>query len=92
MEAFDLAKLRVGMTREEVVSAFGKPDLMGGTSLKYRTPSIYRYGNIECFFKPWKAGGLIFVMEVDGPILFPVANLKNSDTSPPAEDRVELEE
>jgi hypothetical protein len=54
----DLAKLRVGMTRQEVVEAIGEPEDTGGTSRKYKTPSCYKYGEIQLFFQPWKNGGL----------------------------------
>jgi hypothetical protein len=62
-----LAKIRVGMSREEVVAALGQPDDVGGTSRKYKTPSIYKYGEIELFFEPWNVGKLIMAYtEQDG--------------------------
>jgi hypothetical protein len=62
---FDLSELRIGMSRDEVVSTFGEPDRKGGTSRKYRTPCVFRYGRIEFLFQPWKVGGLVLVQEVD---------------------------
>lgn len=53
------------MTREEVVAVLGSPDALGGTSRKYRTASIYRYGRIEVHFEPWKAGTLWMVYTED---------------------------
>jgi hypothetical protein len=61
----DLSKARIGMSREEVVSTFGEPDLRGGTSRKYRTPSVFRYGRVEFWFEQWKSGGLRGIHEVD---------------------------
>ncbi len=51
--------IRIGMTREDVVEALGPPDDVGCTSRKYRTPAIYKYGEIELHFEPWKTGKLI---------------------------------
>ncbi len=53
-----LAKVKLGMTREEVVAAVGEPDDKGATSRKYPTPSVYKYGDIELHFLPWKNGTL----------------------------------
>jgi len=47
-----LARVNLGMSREQVVAALGQPDSMGGTSRKHRTPSIYKYGNTELWFGP----------------------------------------
>jgi hypothetical protein len=52
-------RVKIGMTRYEVVKALGLPDNLGGTSRKYRTPSIYKCGAIELHFEPWKDGRLI---------------------------------
>lgn len=45
-----LGDLRPGMSREEIQQALGAPDATGGTSRKQRTPSIYKYGDLELFF------------------------------------------
>jgi hypothetical protein len=55
----------LGMTREQLVSLLGKPDDTGGSSRKYRTPAIYRYGNLEYHFEPWKTGKLIMIFDAD---------------------------
>ena len=60
-----LSRVSVGMTRDEVVAALGPPDDMGGTTRKYRTPRVYRYGRIEVYFEPWKAGRLHMVYTED---------------------------
>lgn len=52
-------RIRIGMTRAEVIEALGPPDDVGGTSRKYRTPSIFKYGEIELHFEPWKDGTLV---------------------------------
>ena len=46
----------LGKTRDEVISLLGEPDDKGGTSKKYKTPSIYKYEDIEVFFEPCKNG------------------------------------
>ncbi len=61
-----LGKVRIGMSREEVIAILGEPDDMGGTSRKYRTPCIFKYGEIELFFDPWKSGKLKAVYAEDG--------------------------
>lgn len=51
-----------GMTRKEVIAVLGPPDDTGGTSRKYKTPSIYVYGDIELIFGDSpsnKDGGLV---------------------------------
>jgi hypothetical protein len=35
-------RLHVGMSRAEAKAVLGEPDAVGGTSRRYRTPSIYR--------------------------------------------------
>ena len=44
------AKVRVGMTREEVITALGPPDDVGGGSRKYPVPSVWKYGDVELHF------------------------------------------
>ncbi|WP_166831787.1 hypothetical protein [Thalassoroseus pseudoceratinae] len=46
------------MTRDQVIEALGEPDAMGNTSRKYKTPSIFKYGDTELWFEPWKTGTL----------------------------------
>jgi len=54
-----VTKLKMGMTREEVVKVIGEPDDKGGTSRKYPTPRIYKYEDLELWFEPNKNGKLI---------------------------------
>jgi hypothetical protein len=54
-----IRRIRIGMTRAEVIEALGPPDDVGVTSRKYRTPSIFKYGEIELHFEPWKDGRLV---------------------------------
>jgi hypothetical protein len=51
MEPFNWTTL-LGKSRLEVVTILGEPDDKGGTSRKYPTPSIYKYGDIEVHFGP----------------------------------------
>ena len=52
-------KVRMGMLRQEVLALLGPPDQVGGTSRKYRVPSIFKYGQVELHFEPWKDGLLV---------------------------------
>jgi hypothetical protein len=54
-----IGRIRIGMTRGEVVQALGPPDDQGVTSRKYRTPSLSKYGEIEIHFEPWEDCKLI---------------------------------
>jgi len=64
MEQHELLQaVKLGMTREEVVTAVGEPDAKGCTSRKYRTPARYVYGDIELHFEPWKAGVLCLIWD-----------------------------
>jgi hypothetical protein len=40
------------MNQSQVESHFGVPDSLGGTSHKYPTPSIWKYGDLELHFLP----------------------------------------
>lgn len=52
----------IGLTRDELVSILGEPDDKGAVSRKYPTPSVYKYGDIEYHFTPWKQGKIVCVM------------------------------
>lgn len=49
------------MTRDELVKSLGEPDDKGGVSRKYPTPSVYKYGEIEFWFEPYKDGRLLAI-------------------------------
>jgi len=51
----------LGITREELVEILGKPTDLSTGSRKYPTPSIYKYGEIEYHFQPYKNGALVFI-------------------------------
>ena len=52
----------LGKTRKDVISKLGDPDDKGGTSRKYRTPSVFLYGNYEIHFGPRNKDPAWFVM------------------------------
>ena len=60
-----LDQIQIGMTRGEVVAILGQPDDVGVTTRKYKTPSIYKYGEIELHFESWKAGTLWMAYQED---------------------------
>lgn len=43
-------KIRLGMSRVELRAILGPPDDEGGTSRKYKFPSIYKYGDVQFVF------------------------------------------
>jgi molybdopterin-guanine dinucleotide biosynthesis protein A len=53
-----VGNVKIGMSREQVVAVLGPPDDVGGTSRRHRTPSVYKYGDIELFFGHSKLGKL----------------------------------
>jgi hypothetical protein len=58
-------RLRRGLTRNEVKALLGEPDAVGCTSRRYRTPSCYRYGDVQLFFGLRAADGLTMVFSED---------------------------
>jgi hypothetical protein len=42
--------IHLGMSRTEVEGALGPPEAMGGTSRRRRTPTIWKYGDVEMYF------------------------------------------
>ena len=46
----DAGRIRVGMTRKELFEILGVPDDEGGTSRKFKHPSIYKYGDVQFVF------------------------------------------
>jgi len=59
----DLSKIRLGMSRDDVIRVLGEPDHISSTTRKYKTPSIYKYGDVELWFEPHKAGMLVTVWD-----------------------------
>ena len=58
-EAFGITeKLRIGMTRPEVLATLGDPDSTAGVTRKYEAPSIFKYGCVELLFEQPKDGAL----------------------------------
>ena len=76
-------KIRLGMTRKEVADVLGDPDDTGATSRKYRTPAIYKYGEIELHFEPWKSGTLTMVYTEDEISTQQTLFLSVTDRPPP---------
>jgi len=50
LRACELGRVRLGMHEGEVAALLGTPDAVGGTSRKYRKPSLWVYGDVELFF------------------------------------------
>ena len=46
-----LGPLASGLSRTEVGQVLGAPDVVGGTSRKYRAPAIWKYGDVELHFE-----------------------------------------
>jgi hypothetical protein len=63
----DICPIRLGMSREEIRAILGQPDDVGVTSRKWRTPAIYKYGDVEFHFGLGPQGTLILIYrERDG--------------------------
>lgn len=58
IETGSIKPLHFGMSRRELEEILGPPDDKGRTSRKHRTPSIYKYRDLEFFFEHWQQGGL----------------------------------
>jgi len=56
-----VSRLRIGMTREEVVGTLGEPNDVSTPSRTHRIPAIYKYGDIELHFTPGISGKLWMV-------------------------------
>jgi hypothetical protein len=67
-----VGQIRLGMTRGELLGVLGPPNEEGGTSRKYKKPSIYKYGDVQFVFpssrsaKESEAQGLLYVYVDDG--------------------------
>jgi len=65
-------RVRLGMTRSELLDLLGRPDQEGGTSRKYRMPCIYKYGDVQFVFPGAKSvqegesQGLLYAYVDDG--------------------------
>ncbi len=59
------AKDVFGLRREELIEKLGQPDKQGVTSRKYKTPSIYKYLDLEFYFEPESDGRLFLVYRED---------------------------
>jgi hypothetical protein len=55
-----LGALRLEISAADVESALGRPEATGGSSRKYKWPSIWKYGAIELAFDP-KRRSLIYI-------------------------------
>lgn len=61
----DLHRIRLGMTRDQIVELFGEPDAKSIGTRKYKIPLIYKYGIYELTFDRYKDSGLIWVFDDD---------------------------
>ena len=62
-----LDKVKLGLTRAQVIAILGMPDHVGGTSRKCRIPMIFKYGEVELHFEPHLDGELSLIYkEVNG--------------------------
>ncbi len=80
----DICPVRLGCTREDLRAWFGEPDDVGGTSRKHKTPSIWKYGELEFHFGHLRTDGLwlIFSDSPDGQTV----KVSISDRNDPTHD------
>jgi hypothetical protein len=50
MKRIDVSQIKEGMKRADIRKLFGEPPVVGETSRKYRSPLIWKYGDIEVHF------------------------------------------
>ena len=50
LRTLKLGKIHLGMHEDDVTAILGKPDFLGGSTRKYRKPSLWAYGNIELIY------------------------------------------
>ena len=67
-----LCILHHGTSRDQVKSFLGPPTMQGGTSHRYRTPSVYKYGAVEIFFGQRARDGIAMICTDDDMILPPL--------------------
>lgn len=60
-----ISPIQLGCTRAELITILGEPDDVGGTSRKYPTPAIWKYGDLEFHFEQ-DALWLIYAESPDG--------------------------
>jgi hypothetical protein len=53
----------LGKNRDQVVRILGEPDVKGGITKRYPCGRIYKYGEIELWFQPWKMGNCYSVFD-----------------------------
>ena len=53
----------LGKTRDQVARIIGFPDAIGGVSKKCRCGRIYKYGDVELYFQPWRMGNCVSVFD-----------------------------
>jgi hypothetical protein len=62
-----LGPIHLGMPERDVRAALGEPTDTGGTSKKYRRPTIWRYGkNIEIIFAPEQRAVMMILVDFWG--------------------------
>lgn len=86
--------LKPGMSAEEVRRLLGEPDAVGGTSRKYRRPSIWLYGPVEIYFRqssPYDMTALFWDAGEKGPLRLPSHCVVEDWDLQPGMARTELE-
>lgn len=74
----DICPLRLGMSHDELKAVLGQPDDVGGTSRRWRTPAIYKYGDVEFHFGLGPKGTLdLIYRERDGIAEISIPRLDN---------------
>ena len=80
-ETGDICPIKLGCTRQEIKSLFGEPDRVGGTSHKHKTPSIWKYGELEFHFgKGMDELSLIYSDTEDGTVKICIPRRSNLES------------
>jgi hypothetical protein len=68
----------LGKTRDQIKAILGEPDDIGGTSRKYKSPTVYKYADIEYWFTPYKDGICFEIVNADTRLVIDKIKKENS--------------
>jgi len=75
----DISPVRLGCSREDIRKHFGEPDAVGSATRKYRTPGVWKFGDLEFHFGPRSTDTLwlIYSETPDGVVDISISRRRN---------------